>query len=150
MEEERRTWHYILPPIVYDMRCDKCWDGELNSKTGKNITWSEFAHKIWCYDCKIDTEGFDGVFGGPIPMHASYLMGLCFDRWNLETNEIEFYNLETNVWDTVDVAAKNFLDGKDFYGNDLLKEGQKYFQCATYQMTEMMRNVALEAHATKK
>lgn len=78
---EKRTWHYVLEPFRFDMHCDKC--------EGTNITWSEYVHKIWCYDCKIYTEGFKGVFGGPIPVYGAELMGLCFDIYNMETGKIE-------------------------------------------------------------
>ena len=91
---EKRTWHYLMPPWIYDMRCDKCWDEDLNSGKGTNIEWSEYERHIWCYDCEIDTKGFQGIFDGPIPIQAAYMMGLSFDRYNLLTKEIERYNLE--------------------------------------------------------
>lgn len=84
---KKRTWHYVMEPQVFEMHCDKCEQD--------NITWSEFEHKIWCYDCKIDTEGFPGIFGGPIPMQISGLIGISFDRFNMETKKVDKFNTET-------------------------------------------------------
>jgi len=137
---EKRKWVYILPPTSYDMRCDKCWSGKLDDRTGTNIAWSEYEHKIWCYDCKIDTEGFKGIFDGPIPIQTSYLLGITFDRFNLETEQVEKFNLKTNKWDPPKVVKAN-LDPKektkkllkdeeikDPYGKHLREEGSKYFE----------------------
>ena len=88
-ELEKRTWYYVQEPSVYSMHCDKC--------EGHNITWSEFKHMIWCYDCEIDTEGFPGIFGGPIPLYISGLLGISFDRYNMETGKIEKFDAE-NGW----------------------------------------------------
>lgn len=88
MTKEKREWHYCLEPVRFDMNCDKC--------KGTNITWSEFVHQIWCYDCKIDTDGFDGIFGGPIPAHCAELMGISFDRVIIETGQIEKLNIEND------------------------------------------------------
>ncbi len=85
---EKRTWHYVLEPYRFEMHCDKC--------KGANITWSEFARKIWCYDCEIDTEGFGGIFDGPIPINCAEMLGLSFDIYNIETKKIEHFDKETN------------------------------------------------------
>jgi hypothetical protein len=130
----KRKWHYLLHPVAFDMRCDHCWDGDLGSDTGVNIYWSEFEGMIWCYDCQIDTYGFPGIFGGPIAIHAVYLMGLHFDRFNLETGEIERLNIkhldETGelVWDSDRIATKNMLKGKYLYGEDLRERGRELFE----------------------
>ena len=71
----KRTWCYALPPVAYDMACDKCG--------GTHITWSEFEGMIWCYDCQIDTPGFQGIFDGPIPWGLSQVLGMNFDRIHL-------------------------------------------------------------------
>jgi hypothetical protein len=81
---KKRTWHYVMKPAEYGMRCDKC--------DGANIEWSEFEHKIWCYDCQIDTRGFEGIFGGPIGIGISKLLGLSFDRWNMLENRVEYFS----------------------------------------------------------
>ena len=72
---KKRTWHYIQKPWEYEIECDKCH--------GHNIEWSEFEGKIWCYDCKIDTRGTEGVFDGPIPITAAAILGMSFDRWDM-------------------------------------------------------------------
>lgn len=145
----KRTWHYLFPPQAFDMRCDKCWNNDLDSNTGLNITWSEWEHLIWCFDCEIDTEGFKGIFGGPVPINASYMLGLTFDRWNMEINEVELYNLETSGWDTVDIAAKNLLENKDYYGQEITNLGKETFECSLYELSDMIRRATL-GEARKK
>jgi hypothetical protein len=75
----RREWVYLLPPTSFEIRCDKCG--------GTNITWSEWEHLIWCYDCEIDTEGTESVFDGPVGLQACKMLGLCFDRIDLKTRQ---------------------------------------------------------------
>jgi hypothetical protein len=77
---KKRKWIYIMEPTSYEMSCDKCG--------GNNITWSEFEHLIWCYDCKIDTKGTEGIFGGPIPFEVSKILGISFDRLYLKDRSI--------------------------------------------------------------
>ena len=146
---KKRKWCYILPPTFYDMRCDKCWSGELEDGTGTNITWSEYEHMIWCYDCEIDTKGFGGIFDGPIPIQASRMLGITFDRFNLETEQIERFNLETCEWDPPELVKKNteepkartkrMLRGKshvDPYGDYLAEEGSKYFKLVPHNSSK--------------
>jgi len=83
MEElVKRKTCFVLKPDAYEISCDKCG--------GINITWSEYEHKIWCYDCQIDTDGNPGIFDGPIPVGVTkMLLGEhCFDQINIETGEI--------------------------------------------------------------
>lgn len=79
---KKRTWVYVMKPQEYEISCDKCG--------GSNIEWSEYEHKIWCYDCKIDTDGNEGIFGGPIPVMASAIMGITFNRYNIKKQRIEY------------------------------------------------------------
>lgn len=79
-EVRRRKWCYSQKPTVYCIQCDLC--------NGSNITWSEFEHKIWCYDCKKDTSGTGGIFDGPIPVGLCKIMGIRFDRINIKTKKI--------------------------------------------------------------
>jgi len=81
---KKRTWHYIQDPWEYEVKCDKCG--------GNNVQWSEFEKFIWCKDCKIDTKGTEGVFGGPIPIEAAGLLGMCFDRWDMRKKKIIVYD----------------------------------------------------------
>lgn len=78
----KRKWHYVMKPHQYEMHCDKC--------EGTNIDWSEFEGKIWCFDCKIDTDGFPGIFGGPIPWGAAHLLGLRFERWDMKRQIVTY------------------------------------------------------------
>ena len=68
-------------PADYEITCDKCG--------GTNIQWSEFEHMIWCYDCKIDTPGTGGIFGVPICMGVTKLLGISLDRYNMKKDRIE-------------------------------------------------------------
>jgi hypothetical protein len=130
----KRKWCYVLPPTAYDMRCDKCWQGELDDGTGTNITWSEYEGKIWCYDCEVDTEGMPGIFDGPIPIHVSYMLGLSFDRVNLEKNCIERLNLNKLnktgelTWDDPAETTKQLLKGNDAYGEEIKRRGAEHFE----------------------
>ena len=84
----KRKWIYVHHPLTYDMRCDKCWDEDMSSNTGKNIAWSEYEHCIWCYDCKIDTPGFGGIFDGPIPIGVTRMLGISFFRIYFDSKKI--------------------------------------------------------------
>jgi hypothetical protein len=72
---KKREWIYCQKPQEYDIECDICG--------GTNIEWSEYEHKIWCYDCKKDTDGTGGIFDGPIPMGLCEMMGISFDKIRL-------------------------------------------------------------------
>jgi len=84
---KKREWIYVMPPAEYEIDCDRC--------NGTNIAWSEFVHMIWCYDCKVDTEGFAGVFSGPIPIQAAELLGMSFDRIRLKDQKLLKFNPDT-------------------------------------------------------
>lgn len=84
---KKRTWHYIQKPQEYEVHCDKC--------NGINLDWSEWASLIWCYDCNVDNRGTEGVFGGPIPVNLSYVLGMRFDIWDMKKNRIRFFDPET-------------------------------------------------------
>ena len=78
-----RTHCYCQQPYIYDIECPLCGK--------RNITWSEFEYHIWCYDCEKDIwipRRYAGIFGGPIPIEVSKMMGISFDRINLKTQEI--------------------------------------------------------------
>lgn len=83
----KRKWAYICNPVAYDIRCDRCWDGEING-TGTNIQWSEYEGRIWCYDCKEDIEGFPGIFDGPIPMGITELFGCSLKRYYFKSKKV--------------------------------------------------------------
>jgi hypothetical protein len=79
---KKRTWHYVMKPYEYSIDCDKCG--------GHNIEWSEFEHKIWCYDCKIDTDGTGGIFDGPIGWGVAEIIGISFARFDMKKNRIVY------------------------------------------------------------
>ena len=75
--KQRRSWYYARPPAYFGITCDKCG--------GVNMRWSEYAHMVWCDDCKRDTRGTPGVFGAPIALGAAQLLCICLDRIDMET-----------------------------------------------------------------
>ncbi len=76
----KRKWCYAQSPAVYQINCDLCG--------GHDITWSEFEHMIWCFKCEKDTPGNGGIFDGPIPVGVCKMMGIVFDRIDLETGKV--------------------------------------------------------------
>jgi hypothetical protein len=77
----KRTWYYVQKPAEYEIHCDKCG--------GSNLEWSEYAGKVWCYDCQIDTAGDEGIFNGPIGWEVSQMMGISFARYNMKKQRVE-------------------------------------------------------------
>jgi len=83
----KRTSHYVQSPWEYEMECPKCG--------GKKIEWSEWDDCLWGYSCKKDlriTRKSSGVFNGPIPIKAAELLGMCFDRWDMEKKKFMVWN----------------------------------------------------------
>jgi hypothetical protein len=79
----KRTWIYINPPATFGIPPCECGN--------QNPEWSEFKDLLWCAKCQKDyTPEHWGVFDGPIPVGASQMMGITFERLNLETNQIEY------------------------------------------------------------
>lgn len=76
----KREFCYVLKPQEYEIQCDIC--------KGSNLHWSEFEGLIWCYDCEKDTAGTGGIFDGPIPIGASDLLGITFDKIEIETGKL--------------------------------------------------------------
>lgn len=84
---ERRTWHYLQSPIVYEMAACACGNADTQ--------WSEYAKHLWCSRCCIDfVPEHAGIFDGPIPVNLCAMMGISFDRMNMETGKVEPF--ETN------------------------------------------------------
>jgi hypothetical protein len=86
---EKREWIYTQKPQNYEMRCDIC--------EGTNIDWSEYQGMIWCYDCQKDTKGF-GLFDGPIPVHVCEILGIRFDRYYINENEVRLFDIDNNEY----------------------------------------------------
>jgi len=84
---EKRKWVYVQAPNVYGIAPCSCGNTETQ--------WSEYKDHLWCDKCQKDfIPEHGGVFDGPILVHTCGLLGMCFDRINLETNEIEKFEYE--------------------------------------------------------
>jgi len=77
---KKRKWIYICNPKKYGITCDVCG--------GSNIEWSKYEHRIWCYDCKIDTFGTQGIFDGPIPIGVMEILGIPLWRLYLKSQAV--------------------------------------------------------------
>jgi hypothetical protein len=88
-----RTSCYCQKPTVYEISCDICG--------GQNITWSEFEHLIWCYDCQKDTPGDGGIFDGPIPVNLCKMMGISFDKIEIPSGDRLYEHMKDGniYWD---------------------------------------------------
>jgi hypothetical protein len=81
-ELEKRKWCYVQHPSVYEIAPCAC--GNVDTQ------WSEFKGRLWCDRCAVDfIPEHNGIFDGPIPLMTSAMLGISFDRINLETNEIK-------------------------------------------------------------
>lgn len=79
---EKRTWCYIQQPFDYEMA--ECSCGNVETQ------WSEYKDHLWCAKCEKDfIPEFNGVFSGPIPIMTTRLLGLNFDRFNIQTEQAE-------------------------------------------------------------
>lgn len=90
----KRKRCYIMNPVAYEISCNLCG--------GSNITWSEYEHCIWCYDCQRDTIGTEGIFSGPIPFEMCKILGISFDKIDLKTGKRLYLMKRKNrlVWKT--------------------------------------------------
>src|SRR5437016_4147205 len=86
MEKAKRTWYYIQKPMHHGVTCTKC--------KGHNLEWSEYDKHVWCYDCEIDFTGYVSALDGPVPTQVASMLGICFDRYLMETNDVDYYDLE--------------------------------------------------------
>jgi len=77
---KKRKWIYVCKPQKYDITCNKCG--------GVNIEWSEYEHKIWCYECKEDLPGTPGIFDGPIPIGTMEILGAPLWRIYLKSQAV--------------------------------------------------------------
>ncbi len=79
---EKRTWCYIQQPAKHEMAPCSCG----NVKT----QWSEYKDHLWCAICEKDfIPDHDGIFGQPIPINAARMLGLSFDKFNIEMEQVE-------------------------------------------------------------
>lgn len=91
-EITKRRWHYVQKPTVFEIPPCACGN--------RDLQWSEYQRHVWCEICKLDfIPESNGIFDGPIRIKAASLMGISFDRINLDTNKVEKYNLTTLNYD---------------------------------------------------
>jgi hypothetical protein len=101
---EKRKWHYLQPPAAFEVAPCSCGNHETQ--------WSEFAKHIWCAKCEKDfIPVHAGIFDGPIGVKVAAMMGVRFDRLNIETNRVERFDLDTlkYVVEGQPVAAEGVL-----------------------------------------
>lgn len=90
-ERAKRTWHYLLQPKQFEMGPCECGNFDLQ--------WSEWERHLWCDKCQIDfIPENKGVFDGPIPGRIAALLGMTFDRYNMDTQRVERFDLDTGDW----------------------------------------------------
>lgn len=79
---EKRTWHYIQSPKVHEIAFCSCGN--------EDTQWSEYEKHLWCDKCQKDfIPTSNGIFDGPIAIQTARMLGLSFDRYNLQTNQVE-------------------------------------------------------------
>jgi len=85
MESEtlkKRTWVYTQRPKEYEIALHGCGHDDPD--------WSEYKKHLWCPVCKVDfIPEHNGIFDGPVLINATRVFGLCFDRFNLDTQQVE-------------------------------------------------------------
>ncbi len=89
---KKRTWHYIQKPQEHDISCPECG--------GVNLAWSEFENHIWCYDCQKDLNNYTSALSGPVPVQVALMLGISFDRYNMETKKVEKFNVENGKYES--------------------------------------------------
>jgi hypothetical protein len=83
----KRKWVYIAAPSVYEIAPCSCGNHETQ--------WSEYEGHLWCDKCQKDfIPEHGGIFDGPIGLMTCEMLGISFDRFNLETQEIEPFTLD--------------------------------------------------------
>lgn len=84
---EKRTWHYLQQPRNYEISPCSCGNHDTQ--------WSEYQKHLWCATCEKDfIPEHNGIFAGPIPVKVAAMLGLRFDRFNMETGLVELFDLE--------------------------------------------------------
>jgi len=87
----KRTWHYIMSPSAFEIAPCDCGNAETE--------WSEFEKHLWCGCCQKDfIPAHNGIFDGPIPVGATELVGICFNRYNMTTKKVERFDVKTGQY----------------------------------------------------
>ena len=81
-ELKKRTWVYAQRPCKYEIALHGCGHTDPD--------WSEYEKHLWCPVCLVDfiPEHY-GILDGPILVKTCGLLGIFFDRFNLETQQFE-------------------------------------------------------------
>jgi hypothetical protein len=76
-----------MKPSAFEMAgCHGCGNEEPE--------WSEFKNHLWCNCCQVDyIPTHNGIFDGPVPIGVCELLGISFDRFNLETQQVESFEI---------------------------------------------------------
>lgn len=86
---EKRRWCYLQQPVAFEVASCECGNSETQ--------WSEFEKHLWCSRCEKDfIPAHYGILDGPIPVGAATLMGISFDRLNLETQKVERFDVNVS------------------------------------------------------
>lgn len=94
-----REWCYVLPPSAFEVAPCACGN--------QKLMWSEYEGCCWCERCQLDFEpSHAGIFDGPIPTQAAYLLGLTFDRINVFTGRLDHYDLAAGKYESEKQAAQ--------------------------------------------
>jgi hypothetical protein len=103
----KRETCYCQKPTIYEISCDLCG--------GVNITWSEYEHMIWCYDCQKDTPGNAGIFDGPIPLQICNMVGISFDKIEISTGDMLYMHIQDGkiYWDKIPEERRKAKEGED-------------------------------------
>ena len=109
---EKRTWHYLQPPSSFEMAPCPCGNHDTQ--------WSEFRGRLWCEKCQVDfVPAHAGIFDGPIGLGVCAILGISFDRFNMETQQVERFDAELGASKPDDgprpapAAAPTFADGHE-------------------------------------
>lgn len=79
---EKRTWVYVQRPAAYCISGCTCGNADPD--------WSEFKKHLWCAKCEKDfIPEHGGLLDGPIGVETCRMLGIVFDRFNLETQQVE-------------------------------------------------------------
>jgi hypothetical protein len=85
-----RTEVYVQKPAKYGISGCTC------GADAQTAEWSTLEEHLWCPACQKDFVPEQwGVFDGPIPLHTTMALGICFDRRRLADNAILMFNPAT-------------------------------------------------------
>lgn len=90
-EPEKRTWHYVQQPSVFEMAPCTCGNHQTQ--------WSEFAKHLWCDKCESDfIPAHAGIFSGPIQVKVAAMLGVRFDRIIIASGKLEKFDTDANQY----------------------------------------------------